>query len=329
MGKHGSTQQALLQALASCGGRPLSGQALAQQLGVSRSAVWKAARELQNRGYPIQGASGQGYWLAEGNDPLTEQAVRAALPPGCPIGLVEVHEEIDSTNMAAKRLGLAGAPSGTLVVAGRQKQGRGRLGRTFVSPPGGVYLSLLLRPAVAAPDALTATGAAAVAVCRAVEELTRCSLAIKWVNDLFYGGKKVCGILTEAVTDFESGRIDFLVVGIGINLTTTPEQFGPELASIAGSLFPGGPSPCGRAALAASIAAHLLSLGFGHDYLTEYRQRSLVVGHWLTVTGDGDPYIAKALAIDDEGRLVIQLPTGGQKALRFGEVSIRPSPGSL
>ena len=283
MGKHGSTQQALLQALASCGGRPLSGQALAQQLGVSRSAVWKAARELQNRGYPIQGASGQGYWLAEGNDPLTEQAVRAALPPGCPIGLVEVHEETDSTNMAAKRLGLAGAPSGTLVVAGRQKQGRGRLGRTFVSPPGGVYLSLLLRPAVAAPDALTATGAAAVAVCRAVEELTRCSLAIKWVNDLFYGG----------------------------------------------SLFPGGPSPCGRAALAASIAAHLLSLGFGHDYLTEYRQRSLVVGHWLTVTGDGDPYIAKALAIDDEGRLVIQLPTGGQKALRFGEVSTRPSPGSL
>ena len=86
---------------------------------------------------------------------------------------------------------------------------------------------------------------------------------------------------------------------------------------------------CSRAALAASIAAHLLSLGFGHDYLTEYRQRSLVVGHWLTVTGDGDPYIAKALAIDDEGRLVIQLPTGGQKALRFGEVSTRPSPGSL
>lgn len=326
MGKHGSTQQALLQALASCGGRPLSGQALAQQLGVSRSAVWKAARELQNRGYPIQGASGQGYWLAEGNDPLTEQAVRAALPPGCPIGLVEVHEEIDSTNMAAKRLGLAGAPTGTLVVAGRQKQGRGRLGRTFVSPPGGVYLSLLLRPDVAAPDALTATGAAAVAVCRAVEELTRCSLAIKWVNDLFYGGKKVCGILTEGALDLENGGLRYAILGIGINICPPAGGFPPELAPIAGAL-----TETGGEALRAPLAAAVLDEFFAlYPHLTEkpfyddYVSRSLLTGRQIEVLRGGTRIPAAVRGIDGDFHLHVIYADGREEHLAAGEVSTRP-----
>lgn len=318
-----STRQALLQALSAAEGRYISGQQLAQQLGISRAAVHKAAAALTAQGYALDAVPRKGYRLC-GGDPFCPEAVGEYPAP------VYVYDTLESSNRTAKLLALDGAVHGTLVLTAHQTAGRGRLGRSFESPAGkGVYLSVVLRPDLHTASAQTLTIAAAVAVCRAVEKLCGIRLGIKWVNDLYYQGKKVCGILTEAVTDFESGRIDFLVVGIGINLTTTPEQFGPELASIAGSLFPGGPSPCGRAALAASIAAHLLSLGFGHDYLTEYRQRSLVVGHWLTVTGDGDPYIAKALAIDDEGRLVIQLPTGGQKALRFGEVSTRPSPGSL
>ena len=221
---------------------------------------------------------------------------------------------------------LDGAPHGTLVLTAHQSAGRGRLGRVFESPAGkGVYLSVLLRPAVPAASAQTATIGAAVAVCRAVQELCGLELGIKWVNDLYYQGKKVCGILTEAGTDLESGRLEWLVVGIGLNLTATAADWPPELAEKAGSLYPGGPAPVSRAALAGAIARQLLALCPAFDCLDEYRARCFVPGHWVTVCTGTETYAAKALAIDEEGRLVVQRENGRPQALQCGEVTTRPA----
>ena len=163
------------------------------------------------------------------------------------------------------------------------------------------------------------------AVCRAVQTLCGLELAIKWVNDLYYRGKKVCGILTEAGTDLESGQLEWLVVGIGLNLTATAEDFPPELAAKAGSLYPGGPAPVSRAALAGAIGRELLALCPGFACLDEYRARCFVPGHWVTVCTGTETYAAQALSIDDAGRLVVQREGGRTEALRCGEVTIRPT----
>ena len=215
------TKQALLQALSGAEGRYISGEQLAQTLGVSRAAIHKAAAALTAQGYTLEAAPRRGYRLL-GGDPFCADAVGEYPAP------VYVHERLDSSNQTAKRLALAGAPHGTLVLAGQQSAGRGRMGRRFESPAGkGIYLSLVLRVPVPASKALGVTVGAAVAVARAVQKLCGIELGIKWVNDLYYQGKKVCGILTEAGTSVESGLLEWLVVGIGLNLTTTPADW-PE-----------------------------------------------------------------------------------------------------
>lgn len=314
-----TTRQALLQALSAAEGAYISGQQLAQQLGVSRAAVHKAAAALTTQGYALEAASRRGYRLL-GGDPFCTEAVGPYPAP------VQLYDTLESTNRTAKLLALEGAAHGTLVLAGGQTAGRGRLGRSFASPAGkGVYCSVVLRPPLPAANAQTATIGAAVAVCRAVQMLCGLELAIKWVNDLYYRGKKVCGILTEAGTDLESGQLEWLVVGIGLNLTTSPADWPEELARTAGSLYPGGPAPVSRAVLAGAIARELLTLCPAFDCLDEYRARCFVPGHWVTVCTGAETYAAKALSIDDAGRLVVEREGGRQIALQHGEVSIRPT----
>ena len=151
-----------------------------------------------------------------------------------------------------------------------------------------------------------------------MKKLCGLELAVKWVNDLYYQGRKVCGILTEAGTDLESGQLEWLVVGIGLNLTS-------KLNVLLASHFTGGPAPVSRAALAGAIARELLALCPAFDCLDEYRARGFVPGHWVTVCAETETYAAKALAIDEEGRLVIQRENGRQEALRCGEVTTRPA----
>ena len=220
----GSTKQALLQALSAAEGTYISGQQLAEALGVSRAAVHKAAQALSAQGYALDSAPRRGYRLA-GGDPFCAEAVGPYPAP------IHIYDTLQSSNLTAKQLALGGAPHGTLVLTAHQQAGRGRLGRRFESPAGkGVYLSLILRPALSAADAQSATISAAVAVARAVKALCGLELGIKWVNDLYYQGRKVCGILTEAGTDMESGQLEWLVVGIGLNLITSPADWPEELA---------------------------------------------------------------------------------------------------
>lgn len=314
-----TTRQALLQALSAAEGAYISGQQLAQQLGVSRAAVHKAAAALTAQGYALEAASRRGYRLL-GGDPFCTEAVGPYPAP------VQLYDTLESTNRTAKLLALEGTAHGTLVLADGQTAGRGRLGRSFASPAGkGVYCSVVLHPPLPAANAQTATIGAAVAVCRAVQTLCGLELAIKWVNDLYYKGKKVCGILTEAGTDLESGQLEWLVVGIGLNLTTSPADWPEELARTAGSLYPGGPAPIGRAALAGAIARELLALCPDFSCLDEYRALCFVPGHWVTVCTNRETYAAKALFIDGCGQLVVERENGRTVALRHGEVSIRPA----
>ena len=316
----GSTKQALLQALSAAEGAYISGQQLAEALGVSRAAVHKAAQALSAQGYALDSAPRRGYRLA-GGDPFCADAVGPYPAP------IHIYDTLQSSNLTAKQLALGGAPHGTLVLTAHQKAGRGRLGRRFESPAGkGVYLSLILRPALSAADAQSVTISAAVAVARAVKALCGLELGIKWVNDLYYQGRKVCGILTEAGTDMECGQLEWLVVGIGLNLTTSSADWPEELARTAGSLYPGGPAPVSRAVLAGAIRPGA-ALPLPGLRLSGRVPGPLVLcrATWVTVCTGAETYAAKALSIDDAGRLVVEREGGRQIALQHGEVSIRPT----
>lgn len=324
-----STKSELLALLEKQGDAHLSGEEAAARLHVSRAAVWKAVKALRGGGLQVESVPGLGYRLAPGSDVLSADAVAACMPENAPP--VRVLEEVDSTNLEAKRWAIDGAPHGAMVVAAAQTAGRGRLGRSFSSPPGGLYLSVVLRPSgqMPASQVVLITPAAAVAACRAVQQLCGVSLGIKWVNDLYIEKKKCCGILTEASTGFENGAIEYLVTGIGINYTTPQSAFPPEVAPVATALFPADGAhrvpPVPRARLAAAVHTQLLQAFeklAQKAFLEEYRARSIVLGKEVTVMAT-PPYQAKAVAIDDEARLVVENAAMDRLALAHGEISVR------
>ena len=211
---------------------------------MSRAAVHKAAAALTAQGYALEAVSRRGYRLL-GGDPFCAEAVGPYPAP------VQVYDTLESSNRTAKLLALDGAPHGTLVLTAHQSAGRGRLGRVFESPAGkGVYLSVLLRPAVLAASAQTATIGAAVAVCRAVQELCGLELGIKWVNDLYYQGKRCAASSPKPAPTWRAGGWRWLVVGIGLNLTATaadwPRSWPKRPAACTGRPRPREPGRAGR-----------------------------------------------------------------------------------
>jgi len=324
--KETSTKQALLTALREAPGSWQSGGALAQKLGVSRNAVWKAANDLRAEGFDLQSVPRRGYLLQQGGDLLTTEELCVQLGPG--FG-AEAHASLPSTNQRARQLALGGEKGPFLVAAETQTAGRGRRGRAFFSPPGsGLYFSLLCTPTLTAESATLVTAAAAVAARRVLVRLGA-GVQIKWVNDLFCGPLKIAGILTEAATDLESGLISYLIVGFGINLTVPQGGFGPGLDGVAGAAFSALP-PLGRAGIAAAIANEFLPLLQGlprqTDFLVEYRAASLLAGRNVTVTpAVGAPYLATAGQVDEAARLPVTLPDGTTRLLLGGEVSLRPA----
>ncbi|MBQ7354104.1 MAG: biotin--[Clostridia bacterium] len=256
---------------------------------------------------------------------LSTQSIRAAM--ASPVA-VEVLESVDSTNTEAKRRIAAGwreseQPTPLLLLAETQTGGRGRLGRSFSSPQGaGLYMSLLLFPDRSPKEVLAITSAAAVAVCLAIESLTDLRPQIKWVNDVYLSDKKLCGILTEGVTDPADGRLSAMIVGIGVNCTAA--SLPPEVAAIATSLEREG-ALIDRNRLAAAICDRLLTL-YGTltegDWLPLYRERSWLDGQRVTCTRDGERIEGVVLGIAEDGALLLATEEGTVR-IATGEATVR------
>ena len=304
-------------------GEDVSGQALAERFGVSRSAVWKAVNALRAAGFEISSTPNRGYRLRPEDDRLSAAGVRAALGEAYAGLRVRVYETLDSTNQEAKRLLAAGEPCPMLLLAEEQTAGRGRRGRGFYSPAGeGLYMTLALQPRAALSQATLLTAAAAVAVAQAVEALTALACQIKWVNDVYLDGKKLCGILTEASGSFEADALSSVCAGIGVNVRT--RDFPEEFAGRACSLWPRAVS---RNRLAAEIAVRLLNFAAdlgAREFLEEYRRRSLVLGKAVTFTRDGGERRALAVGIGENGELIVRYDDGREEALNAGEVRLLP-----
>ena len=258
------------------------------------------------------------------NERVSEAGIRHWLATKEIGGCIEVHDVIDSTNTRAKALAAQGAPHGMLVCARSQTGGRGRFGRKFHSPQtGGIYISIILRPQLPAERAVMTTSMAAVAAAQAVEKQADVDVKIKWVNDLYAGGKKICGILCEAGMDYASGQLDYVVVGIGIN--TSPAEFPEELKEIATSVG----NVCGHdisknrliADICNGVEAMLPQLADG-SFMAENKRRSNVIGRNIIVLRGGESFPARAIDIDEEGSLVVETESGIQ-TVRSGEVSVR------
>jgi BirA family biotin operon repressor/biotin-[acetyl-CoA-carboxylase] ligase len=317
----------VLDALESHRGTFFSGQALAQELQVSRGAVWKAIQQLREGGYPIQAVPNRGYCLEADSAILSAQSIAPYLTvPGLEL---EVHPSVTSTNDLLRQAAEAGAPEGRVAVAAHQTAGRGRRGHSFYSPPDtGLYLSFLLRPTLSAQDSLLLTTCAAAAVALAIEECAGVETQIKWVNDVFCRGKKVCGILTEAALDLESGGLQYAIVGIGVNLFPPAEGFPPELQDIVGTVFPARPQGLeARSQLAGSILNHFFSFYetlADLPFFQDYRQRSLVLGKPISILERGQSRPALALDLEPDFSLRVQEEDGTIHSLSSGEVSVRP-----
>lgn len=307
-------------------GEWFSGEALAQEIGVSRSAVWKAITQLREGGYPIQAAPNRGYSLGQDSDLLSAQSIGQYLTvPGLE---VEFRPVVTSTNDPLRQAAEEGAPEGKVMVAAEQTAGRGRRGHSFYSPPdAGLYLSLLLRPKLSAPEALSLTTCAAAAVALAVEECAGIPAQIKWVNDVFCRGKKVCGILTEASLDLESGGLQYAIVGIGVNLYPPAGGFPEELADIMGSVYTEKPRgyEC-RSRLAGSILNHFFRFYQNiadKPFFEDYRKRSFLLGQEIEILERGQVRRALALDLEPDFSLRVREADGTERVLSSGEVRAR------
>lgn len=238
---------------------------------------------------------------------------------------IQVLEKTTSTNTFVKELASENE-EGFVVVAGEQTAGRGRMGRSFFSPGNsGVYMSLLLKPEIKPEDAIQITTAAAVSVCRALENLGVSDSKIKWVNDIYIGNKKVCGILTESGFNSQGNKLDFAVLGIGINVYESPDGFPDEIKKIAGAVF------CERKEnLRNKFIAEFLNDFFDcynvlslKKHLKEYKEKSFVLDKEITIMQGDNIRFGKAVDIDENCNLVVEMPDGKMEKLYSGEISIR------
>ena len=327
------TKEAVLLYLQEHTGEPISGEIMALALNKSRTSIWKAIQSLKKEGYAIDSSTNKGYTLSENNDVLSEQQINQELiQQHHPIDwVIQTMETTTSTNDLAKLYANQNSTTPAIFISEEQTAGRGRLGRKFVSPSKtGLYISLCLFPTIALEDLSLITCATAVACVETIEQLTGKSLNIKWVNDLFYQDKKVGGILTEVISDFESQQVQALIVGMGINLIDSPQSFPEELHSIVGSIF-SSKTKYDNSSFNRNhfIAQFLEKWTFYYqnlskrEFISTYKEHSNVIGKFVNVFEGNQTYSAYAKDIDENGHLVVEKEDNSLHTLSYGEVSIR------
>lgn len=308
-----SVKSGVLEVLEKNRGDYVSGEALAEQLSCSRTAVWKAVKGLREEGYQISSVTNRGYLLEEGNDILSAEGVCQAL--GTEAIPVYVYKEVDSTNVCLRQKLVNHPeffPGEAAVLAEAQTKGKGRSGRGFSSPTGdGLYMSILVRPGKSVRESLCIRAAAAVAVYRGVKKVLGIDLAIQWVNDLYYQEHKVCGILTEAAEDFETGDIAYAIVGIGLRLFDSAQ--GDR------GIFTRDSPKVDRNLLAAEIIRAFLEEAPREEISHLYRERSQQPGSSTVLVRDGRRERITVREILEDGRLVAEHESGLEEILTYGE----------
>ena len=305
----------------------VSGQELCNKFGVSRTAIWKVINQLKEQGYVIDSVQNKGYHITEAPDVMTEEELQSCRKTKWAGQEIAYFDEIDSTNIKAKELAEQGYPNGTLVVADQQVSGRGRRGRSWESPPGtGIFMTLMLKPEINPNNASMLTLVAALAVAKAIKDVTGLDAQIKWPNDIVINGKKICGILTEMSAQFD--YINHIVIGIGINVHN--EVFSEEIAHMASSLLL---ESQGKKFRRAEIIEKVL------EYFEEYYEIYLETEDLTALTGEynkilvnmnkqvrvldpKDEFEGKAMGITAKGELIVDT-WESRKLVSSGEVSVR------
>lgn len=321
------TRSAVLQLLEENKSTALSGQQIADRLGVTRAAVWKAVKSLREDGYSITATTNKGYMLTGTSDVVSVEGIRAALPDRYKNLPLEVKQSTVSTNIDVGAAAASGAPHGTTVVALEQKSGQGRLGKSFCSPKGGLYFSTLIRPTLSIDKAVMITPAAAVAAHKAITDILGLPVSIKWVNDIYMNGRKVVGISTQAQADIAVGGISGIIVGTGINYNTAQSDFSGDIQNKAGSLYYGD-APAKRNELIAAAITTLLDLSkdlTDKSYMDYYRKHCFVLGARVDYEIDREAKSGIVEELDDNGALIIAEDGRKEKRhLSCGEISVRP-----
>ncbi|MGI9951620.1 biotin--[acetyl-CoA-carboxylase] ligase [Moorellaceae bacterium AZ2] len=309
-------------------GEYVSGQELSRKLGLSRTSIWKHIQALRQEGYQISASTRRGYILLNTPDCFYPEEVVAGLRTSWLGRPFYYYDEVGSTNQVAKDLADAGAPEGTVVVAESQRSGRGRLGRSWFSPGGkGIWVSTILRPRVAPVQLPQLSLLAAVALREAIEETTGLRPGIKWPNDLLLRGRKIAGILTEMRAEMDTTQ--YVVLGTGVNVNLGPDDFTPEIQSLATSLQLELGRKIARLPLLQALLYHLerwyecwQEEGFA-PVGQAWRRASITLGRPVRVMTPERVYEGRAVDIDEEGALLVKDAAGRLRRFNYGEISLR------
>ena len=309
----------------------VSGEEMSRRLGITRAAFWKKIKALRERGYEIEGSTAKGYRLIKTPEFSVEEL--KILVKGDFGKEIIFHESLDSTNTLAMELAEKGGhhgTHGTVVIADRQLKGKGRLGRTWFSlPQCNIYMSVIVRPEIEPKDATLLTIMSAISCARAIRNSTGIEVKIKWPNDLMVSERKLGGILTEMKSDQD--RIIFAVIGIGINVNSSLDAFPPEVRAVAASVMEelrekGYSQEISRTLIIAAILNELerwfkvLIKGGRIQLINEWKKLSSTLGRKVKVVSGKDTFSGIAEDIDDEGMLILRLPSGGLKKISAGDV---------